>query len=77
MLICNVICDVFFKIVRCDDVENYVPYRIMNDACGWIVIWRSSQELYVFTYSLQVARLNNPDAIQHNGMTNSETEMCS
>ena len=37
--------------------------------------WKCSQELYVYIYiSLQI-QASNPDALQHNGMTNSETEI--
>ena len=40
----------------------------------WIVIWESSQELYALNpYRCKVEQ---PDALQHNGMTNSEREIC-
>ena len=35
------------------------------------MIWESSQELYVFSYSYRCKY-----TLQHNGMTNSEREMC-
>ena len=65
----SVIVDVIFMIVRCDENENYVSYK---DASGWIVIWGSSQELYIPNRY----KVEQPDALQHNEMTNSKTEKC-
>ena len=51
--------------------------RLTTGVSGWIIIWGSSHELYVFIIVfLTDARLKHPDTIQHNGMTNSEMEMC-
>ena len=38
------------------------------------VMWKSSLELCVYIYSLQVQG-SKPDILQYNGMTNSETEI--
>ena len=37
--------------------------------------WGCSQELYVFIIPYK-SKVEQPGALQHNGMTNSETEMC-
>ena len=39
---------------------------------GWITIWESGQELY----SLKRCKVEQYDALQHNGMTNTEMEIC-
>ena len=39
------------------------------------VIWESVQELYIFTVFLNRYKIEQPDTLQHNGMTNSEIEM--
>ena len=54
----NLICRCFFKIVRCDAVENYMFLRdsLLLLMVGWIVIWGGSQELHVFTVFLTGAR---------------------
>ena len=47
----------------------------MTGVSGWIVTWRSSHELYVLHYFLQV--LIERDTQQHNRIKkNSEMEMC-
>ena len=43
---------------------------------GWIVIYGSRQELYVFTAFPYRCKIEQPDTLQHNGMTNYEMEMC-
>ena len=41
--------------VRCDAVQNYMLCRDSQPS-GWVEIWGSSQELYVFTVFLTAAR---------------------
>ena len=61
-------------IVMCDAVlKLYVLYRFRTGTSGCIVVWGSSQNLCI-SYSTKVELPD--DGLQHNGMTNSETEMC-
>ena len=53
--------------------ENYLFLIDSQLLHGWILVWGSSQELYVFSYSLQL-RGRQPDALQHNWMRNFEME---
>ena len=38
--------------------------------------WGSRQELYIYIFVRDLCKVEQPDALQHNGMTNSRMEMC-
>ena len=65
---------IFIRLLYDCEIELYVPYRITTGASVWIVIWGSSQELYVFTYFRW--KIGKLDAVQQNGTTKFETEIC-
>ena len=69
--ICDVICECL--LYDCNTVENYM---FLRDVSVWIVIWGSSHELYVCTVFLNKCMVEQPDTIQHNGITNSKMEIC-
>ena len=54
VLICDMICRrILYNCEMWCNRELYAPYRFTTGVSGWIVIWRNSQELFVFIYSLQ------------------------
>ena len=75
-----VICDVVCRCLLYDckmwcSRELYVPYRFTAGVSGWIVIWGSSHELCFYCVPYR-CKIEQPDTLQHNGIANSEMEMC-
>ena len=60
------ICNVFFTIESCDAAKK---------VSGWIVYAEVAKKFMFLLYSLQVQD-EQPDTLQHNGMTNYEMEIC-
>ena len=58
--------------MACDAAENYMFLEFTTGVRGWIVVWESSQELQVSNR----CKIEQPDTLQHNGIKNSEMEMC-
>ena len=58
-------------------VRFYVPQRFTTGISGWIG-GEVGHELYVVVFYCipYRCRIGQPDTLQHNGMTNSEMEMC-
>ena len=65
--------DVFFMIVKCDEVKNCMLLEI-HKCCKWLDCNMGKYPMD-YTYSLQI-KIEQPDYRQGNGMKSSDTEMC-